>query len=323
MENCTESSSSSFSSSSTSSPTERLTVFELKHRSLVPMKWVESVRTVTMSECRQAAVSLAHAFADDDYAHYLVDPGDVADGAAISPEDKWRLHVDIMAYAVAAHCLSGMVTTTGPDYDSVALWIPPGNSLDGWMTLLRSGMWRLYFTLSTEGRKRYFDEILPLLHDTKAAVLGDRDDDAWYLVYLGTKPNSQGRGYARRLLEDVMQRADEENRPMYLESSSPANNVYYARYGFEPQRDIFLERGKVPVKLTIMVREPRPTGVASAPSVASKGARKTAALNTASYPGIAKSGAGVGGIAPGVGGGRKPGMGLLGVRSTNGNAKMG
>lgn len=35
---------------------------------------------------------------------------------------------------------------------------------------------------------------------------------------------------------------------MYLESSSLVNNRYYARYGFEVQRDIFLERGKTPVR---------------------------------------------------------------------------
>ncbi|KAK4454300.1 hypothetical protein QBC34DRAFT_393042 [Podospora aff. communis PSN243] len=230
-------------------------VIELK-RSLVPPKWEESVRVLGMDECREAALTLAHAFAADEYAQYLVDPGDVSDGASISPEDKWKLHVDIMTYAVAAHCLGGLVTCIGPDYDSVALWLPPGKDLDGWVTLLRSGMWRLYFTLSAEGRKRYFDEVLPLLHDTKAQVLGDRDHEAWYLVFLGTKPNSQGRGYGRRLVEDGMRRADAENRPMYLESSSLVNNKYYARYGFEVQRDIFLERGKVPVRLSVMVREP-------------------------------------------------------------------
>ena len=67
-------------------------------------------------------------------------------------------------------------------------------------------MWRLYFQLSAEGKTRLFQEILPLLHDTKAAVLGERDHEAWYLVYLGTKPNSQGRGYAARLLQDMMAR---------------------------------------------------------------------------------------------------------------------
>ncbi|KAK0641641.1 N-acetyltransferase-like protein [Cercophora newfieldiana] len=231
---------------------------ELK-RSLVPSKWEETPRVLGMSECREAALTLAHAFAADEYAQYLVDPGDSADGVGISPEDKWKLHVDIMTYAVAAHCLDGLVTAIGPDYDCVALWLPPGKDLDGWMTVLRSGMWRLYFSLSAEGRKRYFEEVLPLLHDTKREVLGERDARAWYLVFLGTKPNSQGRGYARMLVEDGIRRADAEHRPMYLESSSLANNRYYARYGFEVQRDIFLERGKTPVRwstVSIMVREP-------------------------------------------------------------------
>jgi ribosomal protein S18 acetylase RimI-like enzyme len=169
-------------------------------------------------------------------------------------------------------------------------------------------MWRLYFQLSAEGKKRLFNEILPLLHDTKAAVLGDRDDEAWYLVYLGTKPNSQGRGYAARLLQDMMARvssprltpapislllshcrgsrpaderdaaaveqADAENRPMYLESSSQANNAYYEKFGFEVKRDIFLERGPAPVRLSVMVREPRALGCKVAHAGTNKMARK-------------------------------------------------
>lgn len=51
--------------------------------------------------------------------------------------------------------------------------------------------------------------------------------------------------------------ADTENRPIYLESSSQANNAYYEKFGFEVKRDVFLERGPVPVRLSIMVREPR------------------------------------------------------------------
>jgi hypothetical protein len=117
----TSGNSSSSGSSTTGSSSSTSTVIELR-RSLVPAKWNESVRALGMSECREAALSLAHAFAADEYAQYLVDPGDSADGTSISPEDKWKLHVDIMTYAVASHCLSGLVTTTGPDYDSVALW---------------------------------------------------------------------------------------------------------------------------------------------------------------------------------------------------------
>ncbi|KAM7202895.1 hypothetical protein V8F33_002553 [Rhypophila sp. PSN 637] len=247
-------SSCSHADSSPKPATAAALVGQMIKRSLVPPKWNVSVRVVTMSEHREAALTLAHAFAADDYAKYLVDPGISA------AEEKWKLHVDIMTYAVAAHCINGLVTTIGPDYDSVALWLPPGKDLDGWWTLFRSGLWRLNFQLSREGRKRYYDEILPLLHDTKAAVLGERDHDAWYLVYLGTKPNSQGRGYARSLLEDMTRRADRENRPIYLESSALANNVYYAKFGFEVKKEIYLQREQAPIRLSIMVREPRRGG---------------------------------------------------------------
>ncbi|KAK3400104.1 hypothetical protein B0T20DRAFT_176685 [Sordaria brevicollis] len=263
------SSNTSSSTTTNTSTTVATTVVELKRYSLVPPKWQETVRVAGMSECREAGLSLAHAFAADDYAQYLVNTEDYEDEktdvmsnstVSISPEDKWKLHVDIMTYAVAMHCLNGLVTTIGPEYDSVALWLPPGRDLDSWWVLFRSGAWRLYYQLSAEGRKRYFDEVVPLLHDTKAQVLGERDHDSWYLVYLGTKPSSQGRGYAGKLLRDVIQRADAENKPMYLESSSLANNSYYQKFGFEIKKDIFLRRGRNPVRLSIMVREPNTSG---------------------------------------------------------------
>jgi GNAT superfamily N-acetyltransferase len=81
--------------------------------------------------------------------------------------------------------------------------LPPGANVDGWWVMLRSGLWRVYFMLSPEGRRRYYDELLPLLNNTKLEVMGKRDNDCYYLVYLGTKPNARGRGYARRLLEDM------------------------------------------------------------------------------------------------------------------------
>lgn len=84
--------------------------------------------------------------------------------------------------------------------------MPPRKTIDDWFTVLRSGMWRLYFQLSSEGRQRYYNEMLPLLHDTKAEVLGERDENAYYLVYLGTKPHARGRGYARKLLQTMIAR---------------------------------------------------------------------------------------------------------------------
>ena len=75
--------------------------------------------------------------------------------------------------------------------------------MDDWWTIMRSGMWRLYYKLSSEGKTRYFSEFLPLLHDTKHDVLGHRDNDSYYLVYLGSKPSARGKGYAKKLIEHM------------------------------------------------------------------------------------------------------------------------
>jgi predicted GNAT family acetyltransferase len=179
--------------------------------SLVPQGWEQTVRVIGMSECKAAALSLSYAFATDEFSRYLLGSADMAH---LTAEKKWQLHVKIMTSIVAAHCLRGVVTTIGPDYDAVALWMPPGRNMDDMWTMFRSGMWKLWFRLSAEGRKRYYEESLPLLHRTKAEVLGDRDDDTWYLVYIGTKPSARGRGYAKKLIEHMLLRVSHSSIPL-------------------------------------------------------------------------------------------------------------
>jgi GNAT superfamily N-acetyltransferase len=80
----------------------------------------------------------------------------------------------------------------------------PHTETDSTWTFFRSGMWRLFCQLSREGRRRYYGELIPVLHDAKAAVMGARDADCYYLVYIGTKEGSRGRGFAGKLLRDMI-----------------------------------------------------------------------------------------------------------------------
>lgn len=70
-------------------------------------------------------------------------------------------------------------------------------------TLFRSGLALLNWRLSREGNHRFTKEFLPLLHRTKSEILGDLDNNSWYLVYIGTKPAARGKGYAKMLIEHV------------------------------------------------------------------------------------------------------------------------
>ena len=93
-----------------------------RSRTLVPQGWEDQVRGLGIAEHKEAALSLAQAFARDDLAQYLVETEGGGSGDGDGDEALWRLHVDIFKYLVAQHCYGGAVTSIGPDYEGVALW---------------------------------------------------------------------------------------------------------------------------------------------------------------------------------------------------------
>ena len=192
------------------------------------------IRTVPPSAYKEAALCLAEAFAADDMAKYFFECPDTSHW---SLQRKWALHLRIFEYLTLAHCHYGLVRgvplvpadatdseSNGPNgvvtwekgkktpqYDSVALWMPPGATYAGWRTLICRGAARLLrlhvqtrWQLSREGAVRLLEEFFPLLHTTKQDVLKGRDPSAWYLVYLGTRPEARGQGLAKRLLSEVI-----------------------------------------------------------------------------------------------------------------------
>jgi len=79
----------------------------------------DDVHVVGMDGYKQAARSLAEAFADDEVARYFTH---TPDREHWDDARKWDLHVSILEYIVYAHVLNGLVLTSGPDYGCIALW---------------------------------------------------------------------------------------------------------------------------------------------------------------------------------------------------------
>ena len=86
----------------------------------------------------------------------------------------------------------------------------------------------------------------PFTEDEQArmTILGDAMREAhphephWYLNVVSTLPSHQSQGLGAAVLEPVIQRADAEGMPCYLESSNPRNRTLYYRSGFEDRGDI-------------------------------------------------------------------------------------
>lgn len=77
------------------------------------------------------------------------------------------------------------------------------------------------------------DEVLETFARFEAAV--PSDPPFYYLSFLGTDPASRGHGIGMALLAEIVELADREGHPTYLESSNPSNNKRYQRLGFEPR----------------------------------------------------------------------------------------
>ena len=55
----------------------------------------------------------------------------------------------------------------------------------------------------------------------------------WYLNAIAVRPDGRGKGIGAKLIEPMLDRADHEGVPVYLESSNPRNLSFYFRYGFQ------------------------------------------------------------------------------------------
>lgn len=80
------------------------------------------------------------------------------------------------------------------------------------------------------------------------------DQPHWYLGMIGTDPNCQGQGHARRLMEHRLAIADAAGALAYLEASNPGLVPFYRQFGFEQVGVI--DASPVP-PLFAMVRTPR------------------------------------------------------------------
>ena len=93
---------------------------------------------------------------------------------------------------------------------------------------------------------------LGLMHDVHPD-----DPPHWYLGILGVDLTRQGQGIGSACMRPVLERADAEGLPCYLDSSNLKNVPLYERHGFRVVRVVDLPDGGPP--FWSMWRDPRPT----------------------------------------------------------------
>ena len=167
------------------------------------------------SQKAQAAEALGRAF--------LADPA----YTALFPDDLERAQAlprlfDSVGYSL----VYGQVHTT-PEVEGAACWLAPGNTDVTLWRILRTGL-GLYRAVGrfNPSARRQFLAIMDHLDEVRKRLA---PGPHWYLWALGVEPDRQGQGIGSRLTQPVLNRADIDGVPCYLETQTEGNGGFYQK----------------------------------------------------------------------------------------------
>jgi ribosomal protein S18 acetylase RimI-like enzyme len=204
------------------------------------------VRRATRDEIPELAAVLARAFGRDPFFSYL---------AGNAPERNLRMR---MGWAgILRHASAGLRETwTTQDVAGVAIWLPPGRGASSFIDSLRLAP--ALARLTGWRRLREVSAATELLEERRRNHV---PAPHWYLSALGVDPDRQRQGIGSALLRLVLDRADADRTPVYLETATARNVLLYERHGFDVVEELILPRTDVRGWLML-----RPAGASAAGS---------------------------------------------------------
>ena len=128
------------------------------------------------------------------------------------------------------------------DFFGVAQWLPPGIQPDDGPI---GSLFEQNMSEPKLGEVLYLFEQMAGFHP---------HEPHWYIPLMGVDPMFHGRGYGTELMRHGLAACDRDQRPAYLEATSPVNRRFYERHGFRVLGEI--RSGDSP-PLFPMLREPR------------------------------------------------------------------
>lgn len=124
------------------------------------------------------------------------------------------------------------IYTTGQNLKGCAVWLPPGAFPMQMLRLLQLGFYQ--FPLKVQWQK--IGAFLSIFNRMEHYHQQDMAAPHWYLVMLGVAPGFQGQGVGGTLIQPVLQQADRDGVPCYLETSTERGVNFYQKHGFEVVR---------------------------------------------------------------------------------------
>lgn len=150
--------------------------------------------------------------------------------------------------------MNGAILQVAGGTKGTALWLEASKASAGPLSILLSGQAPLIprFGLHTFSLLQ-FDAAA---EKARRKLVPGEERKALYLWFIGTTPQARGKGWARALMQPVLEFADREKRPILLETQKYQNISLYEHFGFG-DRETWQIPQSVP-ETTTMVRRPSP-----------------------------------------------------------------
>lgn len=205
----------------------------------------DHVKTLTMADCKKAAITLFEAFRSDDLANMLT---------SHLEDQRRRDKIELKLYEayVAQHIYKGLCLGMGETedrFESVAVWALPDSEhsgIESCATLMESGFYKVWLACDEGARQKIFKGMMPLLTDTYERILSTDTrfigKNVYTLVYLGSIKAARGKGNSRKMFQYMFDNYIDAspNNIGYLESSSANNIPIYNKFDFKCYEDIVL-----------------------------------------------------------------------------------
>jgi GNAT superfamily N-acetyltransferase len=189
---------------------------------------LKGLTRVTGGNIKPAALTLAKAFQEYPVSRFF------------EPDDETRRKNQPRTFqdVLKMNLKHGAVYGTSPKMEGVAVWtlVDRAKPAPPHRRALRESFESVFGDKEKQKKRQAF---FNYSQEVRNRVLPER---YWYLQLLGVDPDFQRQGYSTKLLKPMMEIADRDGLPCFLETQQPRNVSLYGHFGF-----LIVEEGTIPM----------------------------------------------------------------------------
>ncbi len=198
------------------------------------MSLISDLYKITKRDLKNAVNVLTNAFSEDSMWKEVFDD-----------EDKNRALTEVMV----RFCMKyGNVLSTSDKLEGVMAIAPHDKDMTTWR-IIRSGAFFLSMKIAGEAKK--MKVLSNAIEEAKKSLnLGPYI----HLLIMGVSQEFQGKGFGGKLLRALIEKAETERKPIYLETQKEQNISFYEKYGFSVKKKVILPE-PLNLPMWLMVRD--------------------------------------------------------------------